>query len=192
MPSRESSCSTRAGAGDEDESARAACSRFAGGHPRRRLGAITASAGQRSGFLQDFTELRDVADAVLGPTRRRRHALSTGSSRRPRNWGGAEAAAGDSARPDGPTPGAGHPGRSLAQSGRRQRRRLSVDLSDAALYRPPGATAGPTSLKDIAAKSGGRFYRTPGGSQFARRLRGHVEELRSQTRLTYEPSERAA
>lgn len=170
--------------------ARAACSRFAGGIREGDSVAIYSFGGTKVRMLQDFTELRDVADAV---------------------W---------DLRADGDTPLYDGIVKAAEELGRRPERRraillvsdgadtrsratqddalrkvavanvavYAVDLSDAALYRTARRDSGADVLKDLAAKSGGRFYRTPGGSQLRDAFVATVEELRSQYTLTYEPS----
>lgn len=170
--------------------ARAACSRFAGGIREGDSVAIYSFGGTKVRMLQDFTELRDVADAV---------------------W---------DLRADGDTPLYDGIVKAAEELGRRPERRraillvsdgadtrshatlddalrkvavanaavYAVDLSDAALYRTARRDSGAEVLKDLAAKSGGRFYRTPGGSQLRDAFMATVEELRSQYTLTYEPS----
>ncbi len=43
-------------------------------------------------------------------------------------------------------------------------------------------------MKELAAKTGGRFFRTPGGGELRDAFTQTVEELRKQYTLTYEPS----
>jgi Ca-activated chloride channel family protein len=63
----------------------------------------------------------------------------------------------------------------------------AVDLSDSALYRGL-SNQGAEVLKTLATKTGGRFFRTPGGSKLRDAFAQAVEELRNQYTITYEPT----
>jgi VWFA-related protein len=138
--------------------------------------------------LQDFTEVRDVPDAV---------------------W---------DLRPDGETPlydGIVKAAEALSKRPERRRAILvvsdgvdtksgaslddavrkvtdaaasvyAIDLSDAAVYRVAPRDNGAEVMKMLAAKTGGRFFRTPGGSELRDAFTSTVEELRRQYTITYE------
>jgi Ca-activated chloride channel homolog len=64
-----------------------------------------------------------------------------------------------------------------------------VDMSDSSVFRDaPRNNTGSEVLKMMAAKTGGRFFRVPGGSQLRDAFVETVEELRNQYTLTYASS----
>ncbi len=170
--------------------ARAACARFANGLREGDAVAIYSFGGSKIRMLQDFTELRDVADevwdlkaegetplydgvftaaAALGKRSEKRRAIllvSDGADTRSRH--SFEDAI-----------------RRVTASGIAV---YAVDLSDSALYHTGSQDNGAQVLKEFCVKTGGRFFRTPGGSKLRDAFTLTVEELRNQYTLTYEPS----
>ena len=63
-----------------------------------------------------------------------------------------------------------------------------VDLSDRGVFRTTPRDNGAEIMKTLAAKTGGRFFSTPGGRDLKDAFVQTVEELRNQYTLTYEPS----
>jgi Ca-activated chloride channel family protein len=62
-----------------------------------------------------------------------------------------------------------------------------VDLSDRAVYKTTPRDNGPEVMKNLAQKTGGRFYLSPGGGALREAFAQTIEELRNQYTLTYEP-----
>lgn len=65
----------------------------------------------------------------------------------------------------------------------------AVDLSDQAVF---GRSAGPdntSALRDLASRSGGQFFRSPGGSLLRDAFAATIEELHHQYTLTYQPTQ---
>jgi VWFA-related protein len=170
--------------------ARAACGNFVERIRDGDVFSIYSFGGYKVKALQDFTEVRDVPDAV---------------------W---------DLRPDGETPlydGIAKAAEALAKRPERRRAILvvsdgvdtksgasledavrkvtdaqaavyAIDLSDAAVYRVAPRDNGSEIMKMLAAKTGGRFFRTPGGSELRDAFTNTVEELRRQYTITYESS----
>jgi Ca-activated chloride channel family protein len=174
--------------------ARAACARFVDGIREGDVFAIYGFGGTKVKKMQDFSEVRDIADSV---------------------W---------DAETDGQTPlYDGIVAASEALAGRAERRRAivlisdgadtrsratlddalraaigaevalyAVDLSEAALGRSVARDNGAEVMRMLAAKTGGRFYRTPGGSQLRDAFTQTVDELRHQYTIAYEPTNERA
>jgi VWFA-related protein len=170
--------------------ARAACGNFVDRIRDGDVFSIYSFSGFKVKTLQDFTEVRDVPDAV---------------------W---------DLRPDGETPLYDSIVKAAeALSKRPERRRAilvvsdgvdtksgaslddavrkvsdaaasvyTIDLSDAAVYKVAPRDNGAEVMKMLAAKTGGRFFRTPGGSELRDAFTSTVEELRRQYTITYESS----
>ncbi|NOT61387.1 MAG: VWA domain-containing protein [Acidobacteria bacterium] len=62
-----------------------------------------------------------------------------------------------------------------------------VDLSDRGVYKTTPRDNGPEIMKNLAQKTGGRFYTSPGGGALREAFAQTVEELRHQYTITYEP-----
>ncbi|MBK8316802.1 MAG: VWA domain-containing protein [Acidobacteria bacterium] len=167
---------------------RAACANFVEGIREGDCFAIFSFGNAKVRKLQDFTEIRDIPDAV---------------------W---------DMRADGNTPLYDAIAQaSEALAGRRERRRAilivsdgadtqsrvsldqalrkalaahvlvySVDMSDASVYGSAGRDSGAEVLKSLAVKTGARFFKSPGGSQLREAFSSTVEELRHQYTITYE------
>jgi VWFA-related protein len=168
--------------------ARAACGNFVERIRDGDVFAIYSFSGLKVKTLQDFTEVRDVPDAV---------------------W---------DMRPDGETPlydGIAKAAEALSKRPERRRAILlvsdgvdtksgatlddamrkvtaghisiyTVNLSDAAVYRVAPRDNGAEVMKMMATKSGGKFFQTPGGHQLREAFSDTVEELRRQYTITYE------
>jgi Ca-activated chloride channel homolog len=62
----------------------------------------------------------------------------------------------------------------------------AVDMSDTSVYGAIARDNGTEVMKVMAAKSGGKFFRTPGGNKLREAFASTVNELRSQYTLAYE------
>jgi len=168
--------------------ARAACAKFV---EELRVGdtfAIYSFGGFKVKLHQDFTEIHDVPDSVwdmkvdgetplydaivkasdaLAQRPERRRAILVVSD-------GADT-------------------KSSATMDRALRRSLdasvsifAVDLSDASVYKAQPRDNGAEVMKDLAAKTGGRFFAVAGGGKLRDAFTDTVDELRQQYTLTYE------
>lgn len=170
--------------------ARAACSRFAEGIREGDSLAIYSFGGAKVKQLQDFSESRDVADALWDT-----HA----EGETPLYDAVVKATEALAKRPERRraimivSDGADTKSRVTFEDAMRQAIAASitiycVDLSDNALYHSTPRDNGAEVLKSFATKTGGRFFRTPGGGKLRDAFTQTVEELRNQYTLTYEPS----
>jgi Ca-activated chloride channel family protein len=170
--------------------ARAACTRFVDGIREGDVFAIYTFGGTKVVKLQDFTEVRDVPDS-LWDTRADGMtplydavvtAVEALSKREERRRAILLVSDGDDTK--------------SRVSFEEALRRASdvgvaiyaVDLSDAALSRGAMRSSGAEVLKSFALKTGGRFFKTPGGSLLRDAFTQTVEELRNQYTIAYEPS----
>jgi Ca-activated chloride channel family protein len=64
----------------------------------------------------------------------------------------------------------------------------AIDMTDSAVNRTNMRENGAEVLKSIAEKTGGRFFRSPGGAKLREAFANAVTELRNQYTLTYESS----
>lgn len=64
----------------------------------------------------------------------------------------------------------------------------AVDMSDSSVYGAVPRDNGAEVLKAMATKTGGRFFRTPGGNKLREAFASTVDELRHQYTITYESS----
>lgn len=168
--------------------ARAACGNFVERIRDGDVFSIYSFSGFKVKTLQDFTEVRDVPDAVWD-------LRADGET--PLYDGIVKAAEALSKRPerrrailvvsDGVDTKSGV---SLDDAVRKvtdaQASVYAIDLSDAAVYRAASRDNGPEVMKMMAVKTGGRFFRTPGGSALREAFTSAVEELRRQYTITYE------
>ncbi|MGH9833979.1 MAG: VWA domain-containing protein, partial [Blastocatellia bacterium] len=168
--------------------ARAACGNFVDRIRDGDVFSIYSFGGFKVKTLQDFTEVRDVPDAVwdLRP-----------DGETPLYDGIVKAAEALSKRPelrrailvvsDGVDTKSGA---SLDDAVRKVTDAAAsvytIDLSDAAVYRVAPRDNGAEVMKMLAVKTGGRFFRTPGGSELRDAFTSTVEELRRQYTITYE------
>lgn len=170
--------------------ARAACANFVEGLRDGDTFAIYSFGGFKVKTLQDFTEVRDVPDSVwdlkadgetplydgifkaaeaLGKREERRRAIIVVSD-------GADT-------------------RSKATLDQTLRRTLdaqasiyAVDMTDNAVYKTQPRDNGAEVMKQLAAKTGGKFFPVAGGGKLRDAFTQTVEELRHQYTLTYESS----
>lgn len=170
--------------------ARAACANFVDGLRVGDTFAIYSFSGFKVKTLQDFTDIRDIPDAVwdmraegetplydaivkaadgLSQREERRRAILVVSD-------GADT-------------------RSKASFDQAMRKvsdaQISVyvvDLSDAAVYRTQRRDNNAAVMKEMATKSGGKFFSAAGGGKLREAFENTVEELRQQYTLTYESS----
>jgi VWFA-related protein len=168
--------------------ARAACTRFVDGIREGDVVAIYGFGGKKVTVMRDFSEVRDVGWAVFDTDPEGMTPLYDGIVK------AAEALGSRSERrraillvSDGADT------QSRASFDEAMRRALAadvaiygVDLSDAALYHTGKTDNGAEVMKSFAVKSGGRFFRTPGGTQLRDAFAQAVEELRNQYTITYE------
>lgn len=168
--------------------ARAACASFVDGIREGDVFAIYRFSGTKVKLLQDFTEVRDVPDALwdsradsttplydavvmasdaLAKREERRRAIILVSD------------GGDST--------------SRASFDEAIRRAsaanvavYAVDLSDAGVYKTGAKDLGAEALKNMADKTGGRLFKAPGGAALRDAFTSTVEELRHQYTLGYE------
>jgi Ca-activated chloride channel family protein len=170
--------------------ARAACARFADSIRLGDMVAIYSFGGATVKMLQDFTESRDVDPAVW-------ETRADGET--PLYDALVKAAEELAQRPERRraivlvSDGADTKSRATMDEAIRKVVSASVavyavDLSDGALSRGPAPGTGAEVLKMLAAKTGGRFFRTPGGSKLRDAFIQTVEELRNQYTITYEPT----
>jgi Ca-activated chloride channel homolog len=168
--------------------ARAACARFVEGIREGDVFAIYKFGGTKVKLLQEFTEVRDVPDSVwemradsltplydavvtasesLGKREERRRAIMLVSD------------GGDSnsrASLDEAVRQATNVGASV----------YAVNLSNSGLYKSAGPDPGADAMKTLAAKTGGRFFNTPGGQALRDAFSSTIEELRRQYTLSYQ------
>lgn len=168
--------------------ARAACGNFVDRIRDGDVFSIYSFGGFKVKTLQDFTEVRDVPDAVwdLRP-----------DGETPLYDAIVKAAEALSKRPelrrailvvsDGADTKSGA---SLDDAVRKVTDAAAsvytIDLSDAAVYKVAPRDNGAEVMKMLAVKTGGRFFRTPGGSELRDAFTSTVEELRRQYTITYE------
>ena len=62
-----------------------------------------------------------------------------------------------------------------------------VDLSDRGVYKTVARDNGPEIMKNLALKTGGRFFTSPGGGALREAFAQTVNELRNQYTISYEP-----
>jgi len=170
--------------------ARAACANFVQGLRDGDTFAIYSFGGFKVKTLQDFTEVRDVPDSVwemkadgetplydgivkaaeaLGQRPERRRAILVVSD-------GAD------------TKSKATLDQALRKTLDAQASIYAVDMTDAAVYKVQARDNGAEVMKQLAAKTGGKFFPTAGGSKLRDAFANTIEELRHQYTLTYESS----
>jgi Ca-activated chloride channel family protein len=168
--------------------ARAACGNFLSGLRDGDVVAVYSFSGFKVKTLQDFSESRDVPEAVWDMKARDDTPLYDAI---------VKAADALAERPERRRAiivvSDGADTKSKASLDGAARKTLdanaliyAVDMSDRAVFRSERRDNGAEVLKSLAAKTGGRFIATPGGAQLREALAGTVEELRRQYTLTYE------
>jgi Ca-activated chloride channel family protein len=170
--------------------ARAACANFVEGLRDGDTFAIYSFGGMKVKTLQDFTEVRDVPDSVWD---------MKADGETPLYDGIVKAAEALAKRPERRrailvvSDGADTKSRaSLDQALRKtldaQASIYAVDMTDAAVYHVQPRDNGADIMKQLATKSGGKFFPTAGGSKLRDAFATTIEELRHQYTLTYESS----
>lgn len=171
--------------------ARAACSQFVNGIRTGDTFAIYSFGGTKVRMLQDFTEVRDLPDSIWGLKAERETPLYDGIVT------AAEALA---KRPEKRRAilviSDGADTKSKATLDQAMRKTLgahaafyAVDLSDNAVSGTPKLDNSAEVMKSLAERTGGRFFRTPGGGKLRDAFDATISELRQQYTLTYESSE---
>lgn len=170
--------------------ARAACARFVEGLRVGDTFAIYSFSGFKVKTLQEFTDVRDIPDAVwdmkaegetplydaivkaadaLAQREERRRAILVVSD-------GAD------------TKSKASLDQAMRKVSDAQISVYAVDLSDAAVFRTQRRDNGSEIMKQMAAKSGGKFFSAAGGGKLREAFENTIEELRQQYTLTYESS----
>lgn len=168
--------------------ARAACGNFLSGLRDGDLAAVYSFSGFKVKTLQDFSESREPPEAVWDMNARDETPLYDAIVK------AAEALA---QRPERRRAiivvSDGADTRSKASLDEATRKTMeanaliyAVDMSDRAVFKSDRKDNGAGVMKMLAAKTGGRFITTPGGSQLREAFAGTVEELRRQYTLTYD------
>ena len=168
--------------------ARAACAKFVEGLREGDTFAIYSFGGMKVKLMQDFTEIRDVPDSVwdlrvdgetplydaitqsadaLAQRPERRRAILVVSD-------GAD------------TKSKATLDQALRKTLDAQASIYAVDLSDASVYKAQPRDTGAQIMKEMAAKTGGKFYPSAGGSELRDAFTKTIDELRQQYTLTYE------
>lgn len=170
--------------------ARAACSQFVEGIRTGDTFAIYSFGGTKVRMLQDFTEVRDVPDTLWDLKAERETPLYDGIVK-----AGEALAKRPERRRAILVVSDGADTKSRATLDRALRKMMdahaalyAVDLSDAAVYGALPRDNGAEVMKMMAARSGGRFFRTPGGGKLRDAFADTIAELRQQYTLTYESS----
>jgi Ca-activated chloride channel family protein len=170
--------------------ARAACANFVDTLRPDDTFAIYGFSGMKVKVLQDFTEIHDIPDSVwdmradgetplydaivkaaegLAKRTERRRAIVVVSD-------GAD------------TKSKASLDQALRKTLDAQALIYAVDMTDAAVYRTAARDNGVEMLKEMAVKTGGRFFASAGGSKLREAFANAAEELRNQYTLTYESS----
>ncbi len=168
--------------------ARAACAKFVEGLREGDTFAIYSFGGMKVKLMQDFTEIRDVPDSVWdlrveGETplydaiTKASEALAERPERRR-----AILVVSDGAD----TKSKATLEQALRKTLDAQASIYAVDLSDASVYKAQPRDNGAQIMKDMAAKTGGKFFLTAGGSELRDAFAKTIDELRQQYTLTYE------
>jgi Ca-activated chloride channel family protein len=169
---------------------RAACANFVNGIREGDKFSIYSFGGTKVKKLQDFTEVRDIPDSVWDMKAEGNTPLYDAIVR------AADALA---RRPERRRAilvvSDGADTQSKATLDRAMRKMVgayislyAVDMSDATIYGAPPRDNGAEVMKTMAAKTGGKFFRTPGGNKLREAFASTVDELRRQYTLTYESS----
>lgn len=170
--------------------ARGACANFVNGLRDGDTFAIYSFGGMKVKTLQDFTEVRDVPDSVWG---------MKADGETPLYDAIAKAADALAKRPErrrailivsdgADTTSKATLDQALRKSLAAQASVYAVDMTDAAVYGHQARDNGADVMKEVAAKTGGKFFRTAGGSKLRDAFASTIEELRHQYTLTYESS----
>ncbi len=166
---------------------RSACSSFIEGIRDGDSFSIHSFGDGKVRLLQNFTDIRDLPDGLWDLQARGKTPLYDAI---------VEAASQLSRRPERRrailivSDGADTESRaSLDQAVRRaveaQLALYAVEISDQSVFGTAGQESGAGILKSLAEKTGGRFFRTPGGARLREAFAETVDELRHQYTLTY-------
>ncbi len=169
---------------------RAACANFVEGIREGDSFAIYSFGGIKVRKLQGFTEIRDIPDSVWDMRAEGNTPLYDGI---------VEAAEELSRRPERRraiivvSDGADTQSRATLDKAMRTAigahvSIYAVDMSDSSVYGSSLRDSGAEVMKTMAAKTGGKFFRTPGGNKLRDAFTQMVDELRNQYTLTYESS----
>jgi Ca-activated chloride channel homolog len=166
---------------------RAACTHFVDGLREGDSFAIFSFAGTKVKKMQDFTEVRDVPDAIwdLKPEGntplydaivQASEELSKRSERRR-----AILIASDGAD----TTSRASLDQALRKAAAANAMIYAIDMTDSRVFRTSQRESGTGVLKSIAEKTGGKFFQTPGGGELRDAFANAVTELRNQYTITY-------
>ncbi len=169
---------------------RAACANFVNGIRAGDSFAIYSFGGAKIKKLQEFTEVRDIPDSVWDLRAEGNTPLYDGIIK------AAEALAKRQERRRAiliVSDGADTQSKSTLEQAMRKAIGAhiliyAVDMSDATVYGAPPRDNGAEVMKTMAARTGGKFFRTPGGNKLREAFANTVDELRHQYTLTYESS----
>jgi Ca-activated chloride channel family protein len=169
---------------------RASCTYFVDRIREGDTFSIYSFGGSKVTMYQDFTEIRDIPDKIWD-LRAQGHtplydAIVTGSDallKRPEKRR-AILIVSDGAD----TNSRASVDQALRKAVAAQVAIYGVDMSDSSVYGASALKTGTEVLKMLANKTGGRFFRVPGGSQLRDAFVQTVEELRNQYTLTYDSS----
>ncbi|QQS46233.1 MAG: VWA domain-containing protein [Acidobacteriota bacterium] len=166
---------------------RAACANFIDGIRPGDTYSIFSFGGTKVRKLQDFTEFKDVPDSVWD-------MRADGNT--PLYDGIYEAAEALARRPERRrailvvSDGADTESRRSMEDALRMAVSAhvsiyAVDMSDSSVYGARARDAGAEVLKMMAVRTGGRFFRSPGGATLREAFANTVDELRNQYTMTY-------
>jgi Ca-activated chloride channel homolog len=170
--------------------ARAACASFVEGIRDGDVFSIYKFGGTKVKLLQDFTQVRDIPDSVwdmkadsLTPLYDAIVTASEALSKREERKRAIILVSdgGDSnsrASLDDAIKQATNAGVAV----------YAVDLSDATVYKSAARDVGGEAMKTLTARTGGRFFRTPGGVTLRDAFVDTVDELRHQYTISYDSS----
>lgn len=168
--------------------ARAACSRFIDGTRLGDVVGIYGFGGTKVTKLQDFTEVKNVDFAVWDTDASGMTPLYDGIVK-----ASEELAKREERRrvilllSDGAdTSSKASYDEALRRTANAEVSVYAVDLSDAALYKTGARDLGAEIMRTLSQKTGGRFFKTPGGSQLGDAFSQTIDELRNQYTITYE------
>ncbi|MBO0798729.1 MAG: VWA domain-containing protein, partial [Blastocatellia bacterium] len=166
---------------------RAACTSFVDGLRDGDTFAIYSFSGTKVKKLQDFTEVRDVPDSIWDLQAEGNTPLYDAIS---------QASEDLSQRPErrrailiasdgGDTQSRASLDQALRKAAAANVMVYAIDMTDGTVFRTAQHDPGADVLKSMAEKTGGRFFKTPGGTALRDAFANAVTELRNQYTLTY-------
>jgi Ca-activated chloride channel family protein len=169
---------------------RAACANFVEGIREGDTFAIYTFSGTKVKKLQDFTEVRDIPDSVWDLEAEGKTPLYDAIS---------QAADDLSQRPErrraillasdgGDTQSRASLDQAIKKAIAANAMIYAIDMTDSTVYHTNLREQSAEVMKSMAQKTGGRFFRTPGGAKLREAFANAVTELRNQYTLTYESS----